>query len=201
VTIHLCGPPGRSGEQPAARLALLRAGVAEPPGSPPTLVRSYRTVSPSPVPGGPGHRRSSLCCPDPTGRPVLALASALLCGAPTFLDHPGVAAVTGPTHHRKVPVCQGPAPPAHGRSGRCAERHASGTARTGREAVPPPPPSLHPGAPRVRTADAARRHPASRPPVRPRHRRGGRGLPGALPAHPPLTHAAARDPSPATPTR
>ncbi len=104
MTIHLCGPPGRSGEQPAARLALLRAGVAEPPVSPPTLVRSYRTVSPSPVPGGPGHRRSSLCCPDPTGCPVLALASALLCGAPTFLSHPGVAAVTGPTHHRPSSV-------------------------------------------------------------------------------------------------
>jgi hypothetical protein len=102
VTIHLCGPPGRSGEQPAARLALLRAGVAEPPGSPPTLVRSYRTVSPSPVPGEPGHRRSSLCCPDPTGRPVLALASALLCGAPTFLNRPEATAVTGPTHHRAV---------------------------------------------------------------------------------------------------
>jgi hypothetical protein len=113
VTIHLCGPPGRSGEQPAARLALLRAGVAEPPGSPPTLVRSYRTVSPSPVPGGPGHRRSSLCCPVPTGRPVLALASALLCGAPTFLDHPGVAAVTGPTHHRAAQCGTGRAIPHH----------------------------------------------------------------------------------------
>src|SRR5436190_14486993 len=30
-------------------LALLRVGVAEPPGSPRTLVRSYRTVSPLPV--------------------------------------------------------------------------------------------------------------------------------------------------------
>src|SRR5215217_4577596 len=61
-------------------------GVAEPPGSPRTLVRSCRTVSPSPAPGRPGHRRSALCCPDPTGHPVVALASILPFGAPTFLD-------------------------------------------------------------------------------------------------------------------
>src|SRR5688572_6207876 len=35
-------------------LALLRVGVTEPPGSPRTLVRSYRTVSPLPV-RPPGH--------------------------------------------------------------------------------------------------------------------------------------------------
>src|SRR4051794_41903229 len=45
-------------------LALLRVGVTEPPESPRTLVRSYRTVSPLPVPGEPGHRRFALCCPD-----------------------------------------------------------------------------------------------------------------------------------------
>ena len=50
-------------------LALLRVGVAEPPGSPRTLVRSYRTVSPLPVAappavaGGAAHRRSALCGP------------------------------------------------------------------------------------------------------------------------------------------
>jgi len=66
------------------RLTLLRVGVAEPPGSPPTLVRSYRTLSPLPVPEG--HRRSALCCPEPTGHPVLALTSTLPYGAPTFLD-------------------------------------------------------------------------------------------------------------------
>ena len=37
---------------------LLRMGFAEPSGSPRTLVRSYRTVSPSPVTGRPAHRRS-----------------------------------------------------------------------------------------------------------------------------------------------
>jgi hypothetical protein len=39
-------------------LTLLRVEFAEPCESPLTLVRSYRTVSPSPVPGCPGHRRS-----------------------------------------------------------------------------------------------------------------------------------------------
>src|SRR5436309_5366573 len=70
------------------RLALLRVGVTEPPESPLTLVRSYRTVSPLPVPHpqGHGHRRSALCCPEPTGHPVLALTSTLPCGVPTFLN-------------------------------------------------------------------------------------------------------------------
>jgi hypothetical protein len=67
-------------------VALLRVGFAEPPGSPRTLVRSYRTVSPSPVTGRPVHRRSALCCTDPSGRPDLALASTLPGGVPTFLD-------------------------------------------------------------------------------------------------------------------
>src|SRR5262249_44295480 len=70
------------------RLALLRVGVAEPPGSPRTLVRSYRTVSPLPVPRteARNHRRSALCCPDPTDHPALALASPLPSGVPTFLS-------------------------------------------------------------------------------------------------------------------
>src|SRR5690349_13545694 len=47
-------------------LALLRVGVTEPPGSPRTLVRSYRTVSPLPVLRRKrhSHRRSVLCCPN-----------------------------------------------------------------------------------------------------------------------------------------
>ena len=58
------GCPSRDGRAARAPcLALLRVGVAEPPGSPRTLVRSYRTVSPLPVTGEPGHRRSALCCP------------------------------------------------------------------------------------------------------------------------------------------
>ena len=46
--------------------ALLRMGFTEPMPSPTSLVRSYRTVSPSPVIespcGDPVHRRSALCC-------------------------------------------------------------------------------------------------------------------------------------------
>ena len=54
---------GTSGGPPVPCSALLRVGFAEPPRSPGALVRSYRTVSPLPVPpGGPvGHRRSVLC--------------------------------------------------------------------------------------------------------------------------------------------
>ena len=112
--VHL----GRSTGPVLPRSTLLRVGVAEPPGSPPTLVRSYRTVSPLPVPGRPGHRRSALCCPVPTGHPVLALASTLPCGAPTFLD-----VVTSPTPRppgrltvpasvpRQPPDCPPVAPP------------------------------------------------------------------------------------------
>src|SRR5687767_7644617 len=87
-------------------LALLRMGVTEPPESPRTLVRSYRTVSPSPVLGEPSHRRSALCCPEPTGHPVLALASTLPCGVPTFLDtgpwERTDAAATQPAHRRRT---------------------------------------------------------------------------------------------------
>jgi len=55
VAIHLSGLPGKrpfSGTGRAARLprlALLRVGFTEPAGSPPSLVRSYRTFSPLPV--------------------------------------------------------------------------------------------------------------------------------------------------------
>src|SRR3954471_4642626 len=72
--------------------ALLRVGFAEPPRSPGTLVRSYRTVSPLPDPDDPGFpepRRPSAVCSlwhFPAGRPDWPLASTLPCGAPTFLD-------------------------------------------------------------------------------------------------------------------
>ena len=89
--------------------ALLRVGVTQPPESPPTLVRSYRTVSPSPVRPGGRHRRSALCCPVPSDRSDLALASTLPCGVPTFLDRwiAPPAAVTRTGFCSPVP-CGGP---------------------------------------------------------------------------------------------
>ena len=69
VTIHLCSPPaggarGRRTGSPSHDLALLRTGFTKPPRSLTTLVRSYRTLSPSPVPPSEpvGHRRSAFCC-------------------------------------------------------------------------------------------------------------------------------------------
>ena len=64
---------------------MLRKGFAEPAGSLPLLVRSYRTVSPLPVAGErPIGGLSLLHCP--SGHPDLALASFLPDGVPTFLD-------------------------------------------------------------------------------------------------------------------
>src|SRR6185312_17521390 len=98
------GVPCRHGGRAAQPLCsvLLRVAFAEPCGSPRTLVRSYRTVSPSPVTGHPAHRRS-LSVARPSGRPDLALASTLPGGVPTFLDvvtSPSHPAATRPTHHR-----------------------------------------------------------------------------------------------------
>ena len=65
VTIHLCGLPvgasallraPRRTSRPSHCSALLRVGVTQPPRSLPTLVRSYRTVSPLPVPAPRGVR-------------------------------------------------------------------------------------------------------------------------------------------------
>src|ERR671910_3620968 len=88
VAIHLCGLPGDIGRASRPTLGLAPGGGCQPPGSPPTLVRSYRTVSPLPVraAGSPAfrHRRSALCCPEPAGRPVLALASTLALWSPDF---------------------------------------------------------------------------------------------------------------------
>jgi len=78
---------GRAARTPCS--TLLRVGFTEPPGSPRTLVRSYRTVSPLPV-------RDLEASPSavcslwhfPAGRPDWPLASTLPCGVPTFLDPP-----------------------------------------------------------------------------------------------------------------
>ena len=84
---------------------LLRVGVAEPPGSPRTLVRSYRTLSPLPVAGMPAHRRSALCCP------IRQVTPSWLSPAPCPVEprlsstRSGRAAATRPTHRRR-PFCQ-----------------------------------------------------------------------------------------------
>ena len=106
VAIHLCGLPGdcplRGGTvSPNPTLDLAPSGGCQLPGSLPTLVRSYRTVSPLPVPVPPKRRRPSAVCsllPGPTGCPALTLVSTLTVGVPTFLD----------THGDRSPrVCRG----------------------------------------------------------------------------------------------
>ena len=132
--------PDGDGRAVRPRSALLRVGVAEPPGSPPTLVRSYRTVSPLPV-RRPGATRPSAVCsllPFPSGRPDLALASTLPCGVPTFLD-----AATAPDGPRsRGHPADSPAPPvSHSRSG-CGSSGPPGpapaarTRRSGRRGRP-----------------------------------------------------------------
>ncbi len=69
--------------------ALLQVGFTEPPESPRALVRSYRTVSPLPVPFVKLNIGSSAVCflwHFPAGHPDWPLASTLPCGAPTFLS-------------------------------------------------------------------------------------------------------------------
>ena len=93
ATIHLgpllptasCDLPADLGEQPsvASCAVLLRAGFTEPRRSPVALVGSYPTLSPLPT----GIRwavYSLWHCP--AGHPGWLLATALLCGARTFLS-------------------------------------------------------------------------------------------------------------------
>ena len=104
MAIHLSGLPGEpslSGGGRAAhfpRLALLRVGFTEPAGSPPPLVRSYRTLSPLPV---------------RTRRPAIGgfLSVALSCGSPRLAvsQHPALWSPDLPRHGPAVrPV---PRPP------------------------------------------------------------------------------------------
>jgi hypothetical protein len=148
VAIHLSGPPGGGNREVAGRAAhapcstLLRVGFTKPTGLPRSLVRSYRTVSPLPVPNsavGPSAVCSLWHCP--AGRPDWPLTSTLPYGVPTFLDpilsdnnsRPGGrAATTQPTHRRSY----GPTP---GQL-RCTPDHVPGiTAETGRHrrVIPP----------------------------------------------------------------
>ncbi len=112
VAIHLSGLPGKrpfSGTGRAARLprlALLRVGFTEPAGSPPSLVRSYRTFSPLPVrtrhpgPAIGGLFSVALSCESPR------LASPAPCSAESRPSStrsrlsPVRAAATRPTHRR-----------------------------------------------------------------------------------------------------
>jgi hypothetical protein len=111
VAIHLSGPPGEpslSGGGRAThfpRLALLRVGFTEPAGSPPSLVRSYRTLSPLPV---------------RTARPAIGgfLSVALSCGSPRLAvsQHPALRSPDLPRHDPACGPCRGhpadsPSPP------------------------------------------------------------------------------------------
>lgn len=88
VTIPLCDLPEgclSAGEQPSFCLVLLQMGFTKPHKSLYVLVRSYRTVSALPVVCEHPSAVYSLLH-FPSGRPNLALASILLCEAPTFLS-------------------------------------------------------------------------------------------------------------------
>jgi hypothetical protein len=87
--------------------ALLPAGLIEPSGSPRTLVRSYRTVSPLPVAGGhpSAHRRSALC--DTVRQVTPTWLSPALCPVESRLSstRSSRAAATRPTHRRPSGYC------------------------------------------------------------------------------------------------
>ena len=102
MAIHLRGLPGerpfsetgRAARLP--RLALLRVGFTEPAGSPPPLVRSYRTLSPLPV---------------RARRPAIGgfLSVALSCGSPRLAvsQHPALRSPDLPRHDPACGPCRG----------------------------------------------------------------------------------------------
>ena len=102
MAIHLSGLPGEpslSGGGRAThfpRLALLRVGFTEPAGSPPSLVRSYRTLSPLPV---------------RTARSAIGgfLSVALSCGSPRLAvsQHPALRSPDLPRHDPASGPCRG----------------------------------------------------------------------------------------------
>ncbi len=101
--LGMLSPERQRAGHPFPHLALLRVGFAEPPGSPRALVRSYRTVSPLPVPRG----------------AIGGLFSvALSCGSPRLASrqHPALWSPDLPRHDRSKPSCRGhpagsPSPP------------------------------------------------------------------------------------------
>ena len=133
MTIHLCGLPGdcppaspQTGGRAARvpRLALLRVGFTEPARSPEPLVRSYRTVSPSPVRSRPvtgpaigGLFSVALSC----GSPRLAVSQHPALRSPD-LPRPGPAPADRddpsrghPAGSPSAPVCQSATTPVAGR--------------------------------------------------------------------------------------
>jgi hypothetical protein len=100
IARRLLRPTRGSGGRAAHPLcsALLRVGFVEPPGSPPALVRSYRTVSPLPV-RPPREPPSAVCSlwHFPAGRPDWVLPSTLPCGVRTFLGRVTSRARTRPS--------------------------------------------------------------------------------------------------------
>src|SRR5205814_31252 len=116
VVIHLTRPTRDVGRAARPCSALLRVGFAEPPGSPRALVRSYRTVSPLPVPRGAigGLFSVALSC----GSPRLAVSQHPALWSPD-LPRPGHAGPrppgrlavsivprTGTIPHKCRPICQ-----------------------------------------------------------------------------------------------
>jgi hypothetical protein len=79
-------PEGRTG-RPCPLLGLAPGGGCRAAGVTPDagalLPHRFTLTCADP---GVGHRRSVLCCPEPSDRSDLALASTLPCGVPTFLD-------------------------------------------------------------------------------------------------------------------
>lgn len=105
MAIHLRDQPEHMGRAARALLDLAPSGVYLAAVSPRTLVSSYLTVSPLPVPGEPGHRRSVLCCAIRRGKRLAqVLPGNVPYGARTFLeclhtrDHPADS-----THEQDIP--------------------------------------------------------------------------------------------------
>ena len=145
VAIHLSGLPG---ERPLSetgraarlpRLALLRVGFTEPAGSPPSLVRSYRTLSPLPV---------------RTRRPAIGgfLSVALSCGSPRLAvsQHPALRSPDLPRHDPACGPCRGhpadsPSPPVCHRPAQPSTPLFAGARRPAIGRMPPqPPPKYRP---------------------------------------------------------
>src|SRR3954452_15596272 len=81
VAIHLCGPPGDVDRAGHPLLGLAPGGgyraARVTPDAGALLPHRFTLTCATPSELEVCHRRSALCCPEPTGCPVLALASTL----------------------------------------------------------------------------------------------------------------------------